>query len=141
MTHTTEYIIDTYAAMELAALRLLSPITSETAHETALAAIDSIMERMGQDENHPLRPLFDVLIERVEAYEVTHHALPDVAPHERLAYLMDTHGLTQTALAEATGIPQSNLSAVLRGSRDFSKGMAGKLASHFGLTVAVFLSE
>ena len=136
---TTEHVVDIYAALDAAALSLLAPITTDEAHAAALEAIDSIMERMGQEENHPLRPLFELLVERVEAYEAEHVELPDSPPHERLAYLLDTHGLTQTELAEATNIPQSNISAVLRGTRQISKGMAKKFSEHFGLPLDAFL--
>lgn len=136
---TTEQVINTYAALDAEALNLLAPIQDEAAYEAALAALDGLMERMGQDETHPLRPLLELLAEHVEAYEDVHYALPDAPAHDRLSYLMDIHQLSQTELAAATGIAQSNISAVQRGKRDISKGMAQKLATYFGVPAAVFL--
>lgn len=134
----TEYIISAYAALDPHALKLLGALDSEASYEAALEALESVQERMGQDPAHPLRPLFELLAERVEAYE-TRYALPDAPPHERLGYLMESRGLTQQGLAAATGIAQSNLSAVLGGTRGISKGMAHKLAAYFGLPLEVFL--
>lgn len=136
---TTEQMVNVYANLEAGALALLAPLTSEEAYGAALEAIDDIMRRMGQQTDHPLRPLFQLLLERVEAYEAAHFEIPEAPAHERLAYLLDTHELTQVQLAQQTGIPQSNISAVLRGTRQISKGMAKKLAQHFALPVETFL--
>lgn len=140
MTQNVRNVIDIYAALDHSALSLLAPITSEEGYEAALEAVESLMERMGQDASHPLRPLFELLADHIEAYEDTdENKLPEATGADCLAYLMETHSLNQTDLAAATGIPQSNISAVLRGAREISKGMAHKFAAHFGLPVAVFL--
>lgn len=47
----------------------------------------------------------------------------------------EQQGLTQRALAEATGVPQSRIGAVERGESEFTEEQASLLIAHFGESV------
>jgi len=135
-THT---LFRLWADVDCVAHDLLSPITSEAQNEQALTTIDELMLEVGDDQNHPLLSLLNLLADRVEAFERAAYPLPPAPPQRVLAFLMEQRDLTQQALAAATGIDQSNLSKLLRGRRDFTANQVKKLSEYFHVNPSVFL--
>lgn len=88
---------------------------------------------------HPLTPLADALMHRITAYEAAHYPVPDPTGAEMLAFMLEQRVLSQHKLARATGIPQSTLSNLLRGKRDFTATHARALAKYFGGDVGMWL--
>ena len=129
-----------WADVDSVAHDLLSPITSEAQNEQALAAIDELMLEVGEDREHPLLSLLNLLADRVEAFESVAYPVPPAPPHRVLAFLMEQRGLTQKELEAATGIDQSNLSKLLRGSRNFTAGQVKRLSDYFHVNPSVFLA-
>lgn len=128
--------------LHAAAPDLFTPIENEEQYRRALSAVEELMLRLNEegDEPGPLDDLLDLLTGRVAAYEAS--ILP---PHEKrpelvLAYLLEDRGLTQSALAEQTGIDQSTISKLLRGTREFSKAQAKRFSEFFGVPREVFLA-
>lgn len=121
-----------------------APITSEADYEAALSALEDVMEAMGPnldgpDAPHPLEPLAAALTERITAYENDVYPLPESTPAQALAYCMELRGLTQTVLAQATGLDQGNLSKLLSGERQFNATQIRILSRFFGVDVELFL--
>jgi HTH-type transcriptional regulator/antitoxin HigA len=81
----------------------------------------------------------DALSDLVLQYEAENVVIPDAAPKDILRELLRASGLSQQQLADAVGITQSTISAVLRGDRKLTVDHIGKLAGHFHVTRAAFL--
>jgi HTH-type transcriptional regulator/antitoxin HigA len=97
-----------------------------------------LLDVVGDDEEHELADLLDLVGQLVEDYEASRHALPEAAPHEALRFLMDRHGLHQADLAEEVG-GQPVVSDILNGKREINARQAKALAARFGVSTAVFL--
>jgi len=77
----------------------------------------------------------------VEDYEKRHFPIDTsyLTPRDRLLFLMEQHGLTQTDLSEDLG-GQGNVSKFLKGERDLSKAAIKALAKRFGVSTDLFIS-
>lgn len=112
-------------------------VQREGDYERAMSLIDTLLDVVGDDENHPLADVLDYLSVQVQAYEDAHVAIPEAAPGEVLRFLMDQHGLRQSDLTDCA--PQSRISDILAGRRDISKEIAKKLARRFHVSTDLFL--
>lgn len=113
-------------------------IQNETEYDRAVAFMNGLLDVVGDDEQHELADLLDLVGQLVEDYDHTHHAIPDAAPHEVLRFLLDQHQLKQGDLAKEIG-GQSVVSDILNGKRGINARQAKALASRFGVSVEVFL--
>jgi HTH-type transcriptional regulator / antitoxin HigA len=116
----------------------LGTIVSDKEFQFRVRVMDDLLERIGDNESHPLMPLLDLVTKRVEAYEAEHHALPEATPGEVLFYLMAEHDLRQSDLAEELG-GQSVVSAILNGKRELNARQVKALARRFNVSPTVFL--
>ncbi len=106
-------------------------------YHIALNALEALWE--AKFERPELGTLLALLSERIAAYEAQTMPMPTVSGARALAFLLRQHGLTQSALAQATGIDQTNLSRILSGERDLTTGQIRTLARHFGVSGSLFL--
>lgn len=106
-------------------------------HARATRLIEHIIDAIGEDEDHPLAEVLDLIDDQVSAYEARTLDIPDAAPAEVLRFLMDGQGLRQEDLADCA--PQGRISDILNGRRAISKGVAKALARRFGVRADVFL--
>ena len=116
----------------------IGSIHSEDEYEDNVAFMNSLLDVVGDDEEHELADLLDLVGQLVQDYEDTHHAIPDAAPHEVLRFLLDQHELNQSDLAKEIG-GQSVVSAILNGKREINARQAKALAARFQVSVAAFL--
>ena len=105
-------------------------------YQRATAVMNQLLNDVGENENHPLADLLDYLSNQVETYETEIAVIPDALPREVLRFLMEQHGLSQSDLADCA--PQSRISEILNGRREFSKELAKVLSKRFGVSVGVF---
>lgn len=115
----------------------LRPIHNEAAYDQIVALMNSLLDAVGEDEDHALAGLLELVGDIVSKYEREHHAIKPAAPKDSLRFLMDTHGLKQEDLCAI--VPQSNLSAILAGKRKISATLAGKFGKFFGVSPALFV--
>lgn len=115
----------------------LHPVRNEGDYDRMVSFMNSLLEVIKDDEDHPLAGLLDVVGELVSTYEREHYAIEAVEPRAALQFLMEARGLKQEDLSDI--LPQSNLSAILSGKRKISATLAGKLGRHFGISPAVFI--
>jgi HTH-type transcriptional regulator/antitoxin HigA len=115
----------------------LRPIHCEADYARMVTLMNSLLDVVGDDEDHPLSGLLELAGELVSSYEQEHHAIEPASPKDVLRFLMDARGLKQEDLSAV--VPQSNLSAILCGKRKISATMAGKLGKFFGISSAVFV--
>lgn len=116
----------------------IGAITSEREFKRVVKFMNGLLDVVGDDENHELAGLLDVVGQFVEEYEATRHAVAEAAPHETLRFLMEQHGLKQSDLALEVG-GQSVVSGILNGRRGINARQARALAERFGVSAAVFL--
>ena len=116
----------------------IGAIHNDADYERVVAFMNSLLDVVGDDEEHELADLLDLVGGLVEDYEGAHHVIPDAAPHEVLRFLLDQHGLTQTDLAAEIG-GQSVVSEILSGKRAINARQAKALAVRFGVSAVAFL--
>ena len=116
----------------------LRPIRSEKDYNRMLTLMNDLLDVVGDDEDHALAGLLDLVGELVEDYDASNYAIEASDPKEVLRYLIEMRRLKQSDLAEI--VPQSNLSAILAGRRKISATLAGSLAKYFDISPAVFVS-
>ena len=119
------------------AMAHLRPIQNEAEYDRTVALMNTLLDAAGDDEDHALAGLLDLVSNLVEKYEQEHYAIEPSEPKDVLRHLMDARGFKQDDLSSI--IPQGNLSAVLSGKRKISATLAGKLGKFFGISPAVFV--
>ena len=119
------------------AIAHLRPIHSEAEYTRMVSLMNAMLDVAGDDEDHSMAGLLDLVGDLVWKYEQEMHAIEPVAPKDALRFLMDARSLKQEDLAAI--VPQSNLSAILAGKRKISATLAGKLGKFFGVSPAVFV--
>lgn len=115
----------------------LRPIHSEADYDRMVALMNSVLDAVGDDEEHALSGLLDLVSDLVAAYEEERYAIEPAEPKEALRFLMEARDLRQEDLS--TIVPQSNLSAILAGKRKISATLAGKLGKFFQVSPAIFI--
>lgn len=138
MTNYSE-LAQTWQHLHALAPEVFLPITDAPSLRRATDALKALDREMGEEMDHPLRSLADQLMTRIMTYEEAQTPIPDVGAAEMLAFLMDKEGLTQQALAQATGIHQATISQLLSRKRAFTADHARALAQHFGTDAGRFL--
>jgi HTH-type transcriptional regulator / antitoxin HigA len=122
-----------------AALGLSAPIKNEAHYTQLLAFVDEAFEQFGGNDQHPIFTLVSLAADRIRTYESENHSWPDAStPATRLAYLMESHSLSQKDLP--TVAPQSVISEILSGKRKINLRQAQALAERFGIPMDVFAS-
>lgn len=81
--------------------------------------------------NTVIGSLLEVLGAQIHRFEAERYVIPEAPPHQVLAYLMDSRGLSQSSLAREVHIDQGTLSKLLTGVRAFSKAHAKALSGFF----------
>lgn len=115
----------------------LRPIRAEEEYDRTVSLMNYLLDMVGDQEDHALSGLLDLVSELVADYDNKHFAIEASEPNEVLRYLIELRGLKQGDLAEI--VPQSNLSAILSGKRKISATLAGKLGKFFNISPAVFV--
>lgn len=115
----------------------ITQIRTEEDYTQVRATIDSLLDVIGDNEDHPLADVLDYLANQVKAYEDKHCPIPVAEPKEVLRFLMGQHHVRQEDLKDCA--PQSRISDILTGKRGISKEIAKRLASRFHVHADVFL--
>lgn len=115
----------------------LRPVHSEADYDRMVALMNSLLDVVGDDEDHALSGLLDLVSDLVAAYEEEHYVIEPAEPKEALRFLMEARNLKQEDLSAI--VPQSNLSAILAGKRKISAMLAGKLGKFFHVSPALFI--
>ena len=119
----------------------LRPAETEAEYDELVAFADELTSAYNCN-TEPYGSLFDLVSTYIDHWERQHYAdLKDVQvpPHEMLGYYLEQRGVSQYRLAKDLGVSQGNVSAILRGDRGVSKGLAKKLAGYFRVSVEVFI--
>ena len=115
----------------------LRPIHNEADYDQMISLMNSLLDVVGDNEDHALSGLLELVGDLVSNFERQHYAIEPAAPKDSLRFLIETRGLKQDDLCAI--VPQSNLSAILAGKRKISATLAGKLGKFFGISPAIFV--
>ncbi len=135
----TSTILERWVSFNQVASNYLQPIQTKIQHQAALELLETLWDKVGENSSSPYAGLLKLLLERIQTYEDTQITIPDAPAHKILEFSIKQHDLTQTKLAAYTGIPQSNLSAVLCQRRQLSLEQIKKLAAYFRISPICFL--
>lgn len=118
----------------------VKPIETEVEHAAALVRYEQVFALQVADPgNTVIGSLLEVLGAQIHRFEAEQYVIPEAPPHQVLAYLMDSRGLSQSGLAREVHIDQGTLSKLLTGVRTFSKAHAKVLSRFFQVPVELFL--
>ncbi|ONH54475.1 HTH-type transcriptional regulator / antitoxin HigA [Pseudomonas cedrina] len=116
---------------------LLTKPQSEADYDVLAAALNELLDIVGEDETHPLIGLVDIIGDWIEAYDHEHHPMPVAGSVDVLRYMMREHNLTQSDLPGVGA--QSVVSEVLSGKRQLNIRQIRWLAERFGVSVETFI--
>jgi HTH-type transcriptional regulator/antitoxin HigA len=117
----------------------LRPIHDEAGYDQMTSLMNSLLDVVGNNEDHALSGLLELVGDLVSKFERTSYAIEAAAPGDSLRFLIEARGLKQEDLCSI--VPQSNLSAILAGKRKISATLAGKLGKFFGISPAIFVPK
>ena len=116
----------------------LAAIHIQAEYDSAVAFMNQLLDVVGDDEEHELADMLELLGQLVEDYDQAHHVLPDADPSQVLRFLMEQHGLKQADLVDEVGT-QSVVSEILNGHRHINARQAKALAQRFGVSASAFI--
>ena len=76
----------------------LRPIRGEPEYDRAVALMNRLLDVVGDDVDHALSGLLDLVGELVEDYDASHYGIEPSEPREVLRYLIEIRGLNWTVL-------------------------------------------
>ena len=99
--------------------------------------VDSLIDEVGNNENHPLASLMETIGSLIETYETQYIDEIEGNPIAALNALMLEHGLKQSDLTEIGS--QGVVSEILSGKRQLNIRQVKMLSKRFGVSSAVFI--
>jgi len=118
---------------------VLSVPHDQESYDHLVSILDSLIDEVGENENHQLSSLLEVVGNLVESYESSQNQIVASKPISVLKELMNEHGLTQTDLSDVGS--QGVVSEILNGKRDLNVRQIRSLADRFKVSPAVFIPE
>ena len=115
----------------------LAAIHTQAEYDSAVAFMNQLLDVVGDDEEHELADMLELLGQLVEDYDQAHHVLPDADPSQVLRFLMEQHGLRQSDLTELGS--QGVVSEILTAKRELNLRQVRALAERFSVSVATFV--
>ncbi len=99
--------------------------------------LDSLIDEVGNNENHPLTSLMETIGSLIETYESQYINEIEGNPIDALNALMEEHGLQQSDLSEIGS--QGVVSEILSGKRQLNVRQIKMLSKRFKVSPAVFI--
>lgn len=121
------------------AMAHIRPIHDEAGYDRMVALMNDLLDVVGDDEEHKLAGLLELVGDLVANYEREHLTIEASEPKDALRFLIEAKGLKQEDLSDI--VAQGNLSNILAGRRKISAALAGKLGEFFGVSPALFIPK
>lgn len=115
----------------------LSVPHNEESYNRLVEFLDSIVDEIGNDENHPKASLMETVGVLIAEYEEEHHLVGMSNGLDVLKYLIAEHGLKQSDLSEIGS--QGIVSEILNGKRSLNVRQIKILSKKFNVSPAVFI--
>jgi len=118
-------------------VRPLFSIRNENEYDKAIERLNTLIDEIGDNEQHPLYELLDTLGAVIHTYEEKHYPMPECSGVEMLQFLMEEHQLEPSDLREI-GTPDI-IWEILSGERELTVKHLQALAARFHVSPAVFV--
>ena len=113
-------------------------IQSKSEHSHMVNLLNGLVDIVGDNENHELVGLLDLVGVLIQQYEEGDAELPSLPPREMLRFLMVEHNIKQGDLRAELG-SQGVVSEILSGRREINARQAKALAQRFNVSPLIFL--
>ncbi len=110
---------------------------SEKEYQALVKTLDSLVDEVGNNENHKLAPVMETIGNLIENYEEREYKIKEASPVDALKYLMQEHGLKQSDLKEIGS--QGVVSEILSGKRSLNLEQIKKISNKFHVSPLVFI--
>jgi len=110
---------------------------NEKDYKKLVNLLDSLIDEVGNNENHPLSSLMETIGSLIETYESQYIPEPEGKSMDTLNALMEEHGLKQSDLSEVGS--QGVVSEILSGKRQLNVRQIKILSKRFKVSPAVFI--
>ena len=110
---------------------------SEKEYQILVEILDSLIDEIGDDEDHELSPVMETIGRLIENYEDQHYNINKSSPLDALKYLMREHNLRQSELKELGS--QGVVSEILSGKRVLNIEQIKKISERFHVSPLVFI--
>jgi len=110
---------------------------SDDEYQALVKTLDSLVDEVGNKQNHKLAPIMETIGNLIENYENNEYKIKDASPVEVLKYLMQEHGLKQSDLKEIGS--QGVVSEILTGKRALNIEQIKKISNRFHVSPLVFI--
>lgn len=101
------------------------------------AFLDQLLDKIADDEKHPLMGLVDVVSYMIDSYDNRDNKTIASSPIEALKFLMQEHNLKQSDLSDIAS--QGVLSEILNEKRQLNLRQVKQLAKKFNVSSATFI--
>lgn len=125
--------------VKLEAMAHIRPVHDEAGYDSMLALMNDLLDVVGDNEEHELSGLLELVGDLVSNYEREHFTIEASEPKDALRFLIEAKSLKQDDLSDI--VAQSKLSNILAGRRKISARLAGKLGQFFGVSPALFIPK
>lgn len=115
----------------------LRPIRNAADFDRIQALANALADEVGDDDQHPLYSLFEIVMDMIERWEDQHVHIAPAPPREVLRHLLEANNLKQKDLEGIAS--QTLVSDILAGRREISKRLAKALAERFHVDVSAFI--
>ena len=112
-------------------------INDDSEYDRAVERLNSLIDEVGTNIEHPLYSFLDTLGIIIEAYEEQHYPIPDCSGVEMLVHFMEEYSLSQSDLPEIGS--QGVISEIINGKRELNLRQIKALAQRFNVSPGVFL--
>ncbi|MEM8832098.1 MAG: helix-turn-helix domain-containing protein [Cyanobacteria bacterium P01_G01_bin.19] len=112
-------------------------INNDSEYDRAIERLNSLIDEVGTDIEHPLYSFLDTLGIIIEAYEEQHYSIPNCSGVDILVYFMEEYFLSQSDLPEIGS--QGVVSEIINGKRELNLRQIKALAKRFNVSPGVFL--
>ncbi len=110
---------------------------SEKDYQALVKTLDSLVDEVGNNQNHELAPVMETIGNLIENYEAHEYRIRESSPIEALKYLMQEHDLKQSDLKEIGS--QGVVSEILTGKRALNIAQVKKISNKFHVSPLVFI--
>jgi HTH-type transcriptional regulator/antitoxin HigA len=110
---------------------------TESEYQSLVNTLDSLVDEVGNNQNHELAPVMETIGNLIENYEDRKYKIKEASPVDALKYLMQEHGLKQSDLKEIGS--QGVVSEILTGKRMLNLEQIKKISNRFHVSPLVFI--
>jgi HTH-type transcriptional regulator / antitoxin HigA len=133
MRHQLEEIAKIWTDIE----NVFSVPHNDKEYDRLVELLDGLIDKIGEDESHPLASLTETLGSLIEIYESRNVQEIEGNPLDSLKFLMQQHGLKQSDLKDIGS--QGVVSEILADKRQLNVRQIKYLSKRFKVSPAVFM--